>query len=337
MFEGTLDQGLVRTDAARRRYKRASVEVPTLALLLGTYGSWLLITSAYGRWSLWVIAPAVVTLLVLHSSLQHEIIHGHPTRWGWLNRLLGMTPLSLWLPFERYRRNHLEHHVDERLTDPLDDSESYYWTPEGWAALMPVSRALLHIQQTLAGRILIGSYWRIVIFLRRELRAVIRNKGNMRAIWLEHLLWCLFVILWLTSVCHMPLWIYVVAMIIPANGILLIRSFAEHRAYPEAPRRTAIVERAWLLGPLFLFNNLHALHHESPGIPWYEYNARYRFERARLVAQNGGLVYATYFDVARRFLFRAHDVIPHPMGRVPQGGSAASFANLSLAAQKIRP
>jgi hypothetical protein len=33
--------------------------------------------------------------------------------------------------------------------------------------------------------------------------------------------------------------------------------------------------------------------------------------------ENGGLVYSTYFDVARRYLFRRHDVLPHPLGRVP--------------------
>jgi fatty acid desaturase len=117
----------------------------------------------------------------------------------------------------------------------------------------------------------------------------------------------------------MPLWLYVVAMIIPANGILLIRSFAEHRAHPQTRQRIALVERAWLLGPLFLFNNLHALHHESPAIPWYQYNALYRIDRVRLIAQNGGLVYSTYFDVARRFLFRPHDVLLHPTGRAPRG------------------
>jgi hypothetical protein len=36
-----------------------------------------------------------------------------------------------------------------------------------------------------------------------------------------------------------------------------------------------------------------------------------------LIAENGGLVYRSYFDVARRFLFRAHDAVPHPTGRVP--------------------
>ena len=36
----------------------------------------------------------------------------------------------------------------------------------------------------------------------------------------------------------------------------------------------AIVEGSWILGPLFLFNNLHALHHEDPAMPWYQYTRR---------------------------------------------------------------
>jgi len=320
------------TDALRgiqRRPRRVAVELPTVALVLFTYGGWLLITATYGRWPLWIVASVVTLLLTLHSSLQHEIIHGHPTRWRGVNRLLGMVPLAFWLPFERYRRQHLTHHVDERLTDPLDDPESFYWTPEDWARMQPISRILLQIQQTLAGRLIIGSFWRIVVFLRGELRALIRNDEGVRAVWVEHLLWCAPVILWLTLVCRMPLWVYVTAMVIPANAIALFRSFAEHRARPDARQRTAIVERAWLLGPLFLFNNLHALHHESPGLPWYAYNARYRIERDRLIAQNGALVYSTYFDVARRFLFRRHDVLMHPTNRAPRVPPVASTVRAS--------
>jgi fatty acid desaturase len=104
-------------------------------------------------------------------------------------------------------------------------------------------------------------------------------------------------------------------MVIPSTAILLIRSFAEHRARPGVRERVAIVEDSWLLGPLFLFNNLHSLHHEMPSIPWYRYYAHYGEQRARLIAENGGLVYRTYFDVARRFLFRPHDALPHPTGR----------------------
>jgi fatty acid desaturase len=318
MFDTAESPRLEKSAAAPRRRGRGAVEAPTLVLLALTYGGWLATTAAYARVSLWIIAPVVTPLLTLHSSLQHEIIHGHPTRWASVNRLLGMLQLSLWLPFERYRQNHLAHHNDERLTDPIDDSESYYWTCEDWAGLTPFARRLVQIQQTLAGRIIIGSFWRIVVFLRIELAALIRNEPRMRAIWVEHLLWCVPVIAWLVLVCHMPLWVYFVAMIIPSNGILLIRSFAEHRARAETRQRTAIVERAWLLGPLFLFNNLHALHHEEPSIPWYQYNTHYRVNRERLIAENGGLVYATYFDVARRYLFRAHDVLPHPLGRAPR-------------------
>jgi fatty acid desaturase len=297
--------------------RRAPVEMATLLLVVLVYSGWALSTAAYGRWPLWAVIASVVLLLTLHSSLQHEIIHGHPTRWSRLNRLMGMVPLSFWLPFDRYRQHHLSHHNDERLTDPLDDLESYYWTPEDWASLAPLSRGWLRLQQTLAGRIVLGSFWRICMFLRSEARALQEEPGARR-VWIEHLLWCIPVILWLKIVCGMPLWLYVVAMIIPSNGVLLIRSFAEHRARTEPLQRTAIVEGSWLLGPLFLFNNLHALHHEAPAIPWYQYNKHYRAERDRLIVQNGGLVYSTYFDVARRFLFRSHDVLPHPTGRAPR-------------------
>lgn len=307
---------------ARGGARRAAVEIPTLLLILADYAGWLAITFAYGRWPLAVVAPVAAVLITLHSSLQHEIVHGHPTRWLGVNRLLAMLPLALWLPFDRYHHLHRIHHVDARITDPLDDPESFYLTPEEWAGLPVGTRAALRLQQTLAGRVLIGSFWCIGTFLHAEWRRVRANRDNTRRVWVEHLLWCVPVLLWVKLVCGMPIWLYIVAMALPSNGLLLIRSFAEHRARPEVPGRSAIVEGSWILGPLFLFNNLHALHHETPKIPWYQYNAHYRRARARLLAANGGLVYSSYFDVARRYLFRAHDVLQHPTGRVPtQAGS----------------
>jgi fatty acid desaturase len=260
-------------------------------------------------------------VISLHSSLQHEIVHGHPTRWYAVNRLLGIVPLSLWLPYDRYRTLHRIHHIDVRLTDPLDDPESFYWCPDEWQRLSWLSKTLLRMQQTLAGRVLVGALWRIGAFLYAEARAVRRGQKGVGAVWLEHLLWCIPVVVWIKWVCGMPLWIYFLALAVPANAIQLIRSFAEHRARPEVPARVAIVEDSWILGPLFLFNNLHSLHHESPLVPWYEYPARYRVIRERLIAENGGLVYRTYFEVARLYLFRAHDVLVHPTGRAPAGAA----------------
>ena len=292
------------------------MELPTLLLVMVTYGGWLTVTLAYGHWPLAVVAPLGALLVTLHGSLQHEIVHGHPTRWPAANRLMGIVPLSLWLPYVRYRQTHLQHHRDDRITDPVDDPESYYWTAEQLEGLNPPTRALLRIQQTLAGRMIVGSAWTVARFFWHEFRSLRKNESNVRSIWLEHMAWCVPVVLWLKLVCGMPLWIYVVAMILPANAIILIRSFAEHRARPGVRERIAVVESSWLLGPLFLFNNLHSLHHEAPGIPWYHYPARYSRIRERLAAENGGLIYVTYFDVARRFLFRPHDVLQHPTGRI---------------------
>ena len=312
--------------------RRAALEIPTLLLILAIYAGWLGVTFLYTRWSLWLVAPLTTILITLHSSLQHEIVHGHPTRWKRLNRIFAIVPLSLWLPYERYRHTHHAHHIDARLTDPLDDPESYYWRGEDWARQTALSRFSLQVQQTLAGRILLGSFWRIGMFLRDEMltlrhqesRPLVRNTQNVRQVWLEHLVWCVPVITWLIWVCGMPLWLYFIAMVVPANGLQLIRAFAEHCARPGVRERVALVENSWFLGPLFLFNNLHALHHESPGIPWYRYNAHYRRERERLIAENGGLVYSSYFDVARRYLFRAHDAPVHPTNRVPIKARAAA-------------
>jgi fatty acid desaturase len=294
-----------------------AIELPTFALIIFVYGCWLTLTHAYGDVPTWILAPCIAVLLTLHSSMQHEILHGHPTRSAAINRLFGIVPLSLWLPYDRYRRSHLVHHINDRLTDPVDDPESNYWTPTDWNQLSPLKRHLFEMQLTLSGRMFIGSWWRMGHFVRREVQSFVRNDHSARKDWLVHFTLCVPVIYWVTIVCGIPFWLYVVAMIVPGNAILLIRSFAEHRAFPGMQERTALIENSWLLGPLFLFNNLHSLHHAEPLLPWYRYNARYRLTRERLIAENGGLVYSTYFDVARRFLLRPHDQPQHPMGRVP--------------------
>jgi fatty acid desaturase len=299
-----------------------AIEWPTVVLIVLTYGGWFTLTQAYGEWPTWIVVPAVAVLLTFHSSLQHEILHGHPTRSAALNRLFGILPLSLWIPYDRFRALHLAHHINDRLTDPLDDPETNYVTPDAWQRRSNFSRWMFQLQLTLAGRMLIGSWWRMGGFLASEARAFARDEAGVRAAWITHLVLCVPVIYWVTVSCGIPLWLYVIGMVIPGNAILLVRSFAEHRARAATRERTAVVEHSWLLGPLFLFNNLHSLHHEEPLLPWYRYQARYKVTRDRLLADNGGLVYSTYFDVARRFLFRMHDQPQHPLGRAPSARAA---------------
>src|ERR1700726_2172066 len=51
----------------RRRLGRVAWEVTPLALIFLTYAVWLLLPATYGRWPLWIVAPAVTLLLTLHS------------------------------------------------------------------------------------------------------------------------------------------------------------------------------------------------------------------------------------------------------------------------------
>jgi fatty acid desaturase len=127
-----------------------------------------------------------------------------------------------------------------------------------------------------------------------------------------HLCGVALVALWVKTCCGMSLWFYLLAIVYPGTSLLLIRSFAEHRAADRVGERTAVVENAWLLGPLFLFNNLHAAHHQYPKLAWYRLPRWYRANRDRLVAQNGGLVYDGYGEIFRRFLISPHDAPAHP-------------------------
>ena len=213
----------------------AAIEWPTFLLILATYAGWLASTLAYRRWPLVLVAPVTAVVIALHSSLQHEIVHGHPTRWRRINRLLAIVPFTPWLPFARYEESHLAHHRDARLTDPYDDPESYYWTRADYARLGGIGRSLVRVQETLAGRVTVGPFWVTGRFLLAELRALWAGQPGVRAVWAEHLLWCVPLAVWLRSVCGMPLWIYVLTMAIPGTSLTLTRSFAEHRARPAMP------------------------------------------------------------------------------------------------------
>lgn len=294
-----------------------AIEWPTFALAALIYSGWLAVTYFHDAIPWWLLAVAGAWFVAWQSSLQHEVLHGHPTRSRAINKAVGYAPLALWIPYERYRATHLMHHIDERLTDPLDDPESRYWRPEDWAGLHPWGQRLVRAQATLLGRIVIGPFWVIGTFLRSEWQAIRAGDRPLAKIWAIHAVSVATVMAWVAGVCGMHPLTYIALFAMPGTSLMLIRSFAEHRANRSIPERTAIVEGSWILGTLFLFNNLHAAHHERPGLPWYRLPGWYHANRARLVAANGGLVYQGYSDLAARFLLEPHDAPLHPLGRAP--------------------
>ena len=288
------------------------IEWPTVALAIVIYGMWGLTIWFWRVIPLPLLAVLGGWAVAWQMSLQHEAIHGHPTRSRRINDALACWAPSLWLPYESYRRSHLAHHDDARLTDPLDDPESYYWTAEQWERLGPAGRVLIRAQSTLLGRMLIGPLWMILHFWTGLLRDAAQGIGDSRRVVVVHLARCVPIVIWVFGVCDVSVVTYLFAYVYCGTGFALIRSFAEHRAACAVERRTAIVENASLLGLLFLNNNLHAAHHARRGLAWYHLPAYYRAHRAELLQANGGLLYSGYFDVARRYLFRPHDLPLHP-------------------------
>jgi fatty acid desaturase len=309
-----MERGSMSAQGAQPAVRRAT-EWPTLLLAAGIYLGWAGLTYWHQSLPTIVVIAGGAWLVAWHSSLQHELIHGHPTRWNWVNSAIGALPLMLWLPYGRYRTLHLKHHHDECLTDPLDDPESRYVEPGRWQSLSAPSRLLLRVQATLLGRLVVGPAWSIGRFLADEAVGVIAGKPGYRRAWAEHVVAAALVMLWLGLVCRMSLWFYALAIAYPATSLILIRSFAEHRAADLVRERTAIVEDGGILALLFLYNSLHAAHHERPSLAWYELPGWYRAHRERLVAANGGLLYRGYGEIFRRFLLRQHDTPAHPMGR----------------------
>ena len=246
-------------------------EGPTWALAGLIYGGWGLLTWCYDLVPWWLVLPTGAWLIAWQMSLQHELIHGHPTRNRRVNAALGFLPLSLWLPFACYRESHLAHHAGhgegDGLTDPRDDPESFYLTEAQWDRMGPVRRMLIRTNNTLVGRVAIGPAISMAGFIAAEAGYLARGERGRRSVWVLHGVGAAAVLIWTWKICGIAPWVYGVLFVYPGMSLALIRSFAEHRAEAEVGHRTAIVENAPVLGLLFLHNNLHVVPHEPPGLP----------------------------------------------------------------------
>jgi fatty acid desaturase len=296
---------------------RKPFEWPTALLAIAIYGGWAAVTWHHAALPWWVLVPVGGWLVAWHGSLQHEVIHGHFTPWNALDRLIALPPLALYLPYDLYRDSHCRHHRDDRLTDPHDDPESRYRTPEDWRRLDPVRRALIAAQATVIGRLVIGPAWEIARALVLDARAAVTGDRDVLVAWVWHLPFLGLVLWWVVVVVDMDPATYVACFVLPGVGLTLMRSFAEHRAVAAIDGRTAVVENFLPFGLLYLFNNLHIAHHADPKLAWYRLPAAWRARRSAVLAAGRAPIYAGYLDLWRRFALRPHDQPVHPLGRAP--------------------
>jgi fatty acid desaturase len=283
--------------------RRAALEMPTWFVVIAAYGGWGLLTWHYQSLPWWLVVPLGGWFVAWQSSLQHEIIHGHPTRSRWVNTLLAWPPLSLWLPFEIYRESHLNHHASDALTDPTLDPESFYVNADHWRRMGRLRRALLTAHNTLLGRLIIGPPRMALLFWRQSLTDVM--EGRHRPTWALHLISVALVLTWTTAVCGIPVWAYALMFVYPGLALTLLRSFMEHRPAAEQAQRTVDVEGNPLIRLLFLNLNYHTTHHEKPGLPWYALPAAHR-------RKEGHRPPLTYAAILRHYLLSSKDSPAHP-------------------------
>jgi len=288
------------------------VEWPTLVLVAGCYGLYALGTVWAAQ--LWLPLGMALTIvaLALHSSLSHEVLHGHPFQNKVLNAALVFPAIGLFVPYLRFKDTHLDHHLDSKLTDPYDDPESNYLYAEDWQSLPKWRQAVLLFNNTLVGRLLVGPLVGQVCFMVSDWRAILGGDRRVLAGWLWHVPAVMSVVWWMHAFGSMPIWAYLICAY-AALSILKIRTFLEHQAHERARGRTVIIEDRGPLAWVFLNNNLHVVHHMHPKMPWYRLPELFRSNRERYLSRNDGYYFASYGEVFRQFFWRRKDPVAHPL------------------------
>ncbi|MBM3520134.1 MAG: fatty acid desaturase [Alphaproteobacteria bacterium] len=293
-------------------YNRRATEWPTIALIALVYVVIATLVWFHASLPWWILLPVGSYFAALHSSLQHEVLHGHPTGNRLINEALIFVTPHFWLPFPRYRDTHLTHHNDRHLTDPRRDPESMYMLPEDWNALPGIKRRLYRMNNTLVGRMVMGPAITVIRFWSGEFVEIAKGDAYTARAWAYHAAACAVMIYYIVAIAGMPLWQYVLLFAYPGVSLALVRSFCEHQAAEDPDHRTIIVEASPFWSLLFLNNNLHVAHHTRPTLAWYRLPAYYRAEKPGLLAKNDGYFMKGYGEIFRRYGLVAKEPVPHP-------------------------
>ena len=126
----------------------------------------------------------------------------------------------------------------------------------------------------------------------------------MRIAWALHLAGMAIVLPVVAYGFGMPIWLYVLVPVWIGQGLISIRTFAEHQWSERPEGRTIIVERS-PLSFLFLNNNLHFVHHRNPTVAWYRLPKMFRERRDEWVQDEPRLCRAELFRAAEGVCLQA--------------------------------
>ena len=290
---------------------KRQIEWPTLILTLGVYGGY-----AFGATVVLPVSLALGLLILtiagaLHSSLTHEVLHGHPFRSAFLNALLVFPALIIFIPYLRFKDTHLDHHHDERLTDPYDDPETNFMDPNIWEKLPKWLKSLHLFNNTLLGRMVLGPVLSQISFMRTDFHLIITGNRRVALGWALHVPSLILAYILVVMIADVAIWVWVLAAYL-SMAVLKLRTYLEHRVHNHARGRSVVVEDRGLLAFLFLNNNFHSVHHAHPGVAWYLLPRFFAAKRDRFLAMNDNYHFSSYRQILLKYALKRKDPVPHP-------------------------
>jgi fatty acid desaturase len=288
------------------------LEMPTWVLMVTVYSGWFAVVYFWQTLGAWIATPLLVLFTTWYMSLQHELIHGHPTRKAWLNQLFGTLPLAVWYPYGLYRDSHLHHHRNDHLTLPEDDPEGYYFTRARWERFPAWFVAVIKLRNTLPGRMIVGPLLDIYATLSGALFALFKGEIKTIAMWVIHIAMLAVLLYWMSLRGLSPVY-FVIAVSYPALSLTKLRSFFEHRAHEAPEARSTLNEAGFGWRLLFLNLNYHLVHHDLPGLPWYALRKVYLAEREAYIQRSEGFLVEGYSQWLNEHAVKPIHVEIHPL------------------------
>jgi fatty acid desaturase len=297
---------MVQNDSSTSRVLKEAGEWRTLAVVIAVYGLTVLTVLRYDVLTPWLAVPMLAVLGAWHLSMQHEVLHGHPFKNQFINDAIGGIPVTLWIPYLAFKKDHHEHHLSD-LTNPALDNESYYVSQEQWDKAGRIRRAAWTANRTILFRMFVWTIVSTITYVLSVLKRAVRGENGDRLAVALHVVGLVFVV-YLVSLSSMPLWQFALGTLYGGRILNAIRPFPEHKYQSGVETRTAMIMAGRFMSLLMLNNNLHVAHHEEPGVPWYRYDKLMQRVNAVQRARDAGVLYeGGYAEVFRRFSFTPVD------------------------------
>jgi fatty acid desaturase/flavin-dependent dehydrogenase len=268
-------RGLNRDAPERVRDPRTTAPLlafPTIALYLSALVAFTCsVAAAVNGWApAWVVIAINAGVSYGMFTVAHEAIHRSISSVSWVNALFGRLAWVFVSPtysFPSFVFTHQSHH--RYANDPTMDPDAFATHASRWP--LPFRWAL-------------ADAFHAIYYLRR-LRCRPAREWT-REVAETAVMFSLCATALAAAVVSGNLWTVATVVVIPQRLALFLLSWAfdwlpHHRlcATPDSDRyRTAWVRVGleWLLTPLLLSQNYHAMHHLRPHLPWYRYLPEWR-------------------------------------------------------------